>query len=149
MYFFLSLTLILGVVSALLGDLLSWFVGVWSYWREKGQLLHHLVLLLVPLCQLLAPTGPVPQPDAQSLPQDLRGSSLFLRHGGQPWERGSESAEKGRRENHSYELQRWGQKSVGGGFLFIHVFPLKCNNFVFFRLLLLLADLCDRKTKQV
>lgn len=50
----------IAAVPALLGSLVPWFVGVWRYWREEAQLLHHLVLLLVSLCQLLHQIVPVP-----------------------------------------------------------------------------------------
>lgn len=68
----------IAAVPALPGSLVPRFVGVWRYWREEAQLLHHLVLLLVSLCQLLLQTVPVPQPDAQPSPQDLRLSPLLL-----------------------------------------------------------------------
>lgn len=46
---------------ALPGGPLPGSVGIRSCRREEDQLLHHLVLLLVSLCQLLHPNQPVPQ----------------------------------------------------------------------------------------
>lgn len=68
----------IAAVPALPGSLVPWFVGVWRYWREEAQLLHHLVLLLVSLCQLLHPIVPVPQPDPQPSTQDLCISPVLL-----------------------------------------------------------------------
>lgn len=53
-------------------------VGLWSCRREEAQLLHHLVLLLVPLCQLLHPDLPVSQEHAKPSPEDLCLSPLLL-----------------------------------------------------------------------
>lgn len=93
-------------VPALHWSPVSWFVGVRRRRREEAQLLHHLVLLLVSLCQLLHQTVPVPQQAAQPSAQDFRVSPLLLWHGGQPGKRGPTNAEKGRRADHSHDLQR-------------------------------------------
>lgn len=65
-------------LPALLGGPVPGFVGLWRCRREEAQLLHHLVLLLVSLCQLLHPALPVPQEHAQPSPQDLCLSPLLL-----------------------------------------------------------------------
>lgn len=63
---------------ALPGGPVPGFVGLWSCRREEAQLLHHLVLLLVSLCQLLHPTLPVSKEHAQPSPQDFCLSPLLL-----------------------------------------------------------------------
>lgn len=67
-FFYAFLCFPVVAVPALPGSLVPWTVGIWRYWREKAQLLHHLVLLLVSLCQLLKRTVPVPQQDTQPSP---------------------------------------------------------------------------------
>lgn len=63
---------------ALPGGPVPGFVGLWSCRGEEAQLLHHLVLLLVPLRQLFHPTLPVSPEHAQPSPQDLCLSPLLL-----------------------------------------------------------------------
>lgn len=114
---------------ALPGGPVPGFVGLWSRRREEAQLLHHLVLLLVALCQLLRATLPVSPEDAQPAPQDLCVSPLLLRHGGQPWKGRPEDAGQGRCEDLSDELQRcvWvggcaSEKSFNIGFMYICIY---------------------------
>lgn len=82
------------------------FVGLWNCRREEAQLLHHLVLLLVSLCQLLHPAVPVSQEHAQPSLEDLCLSPLLLWPGGQPWKARPEDADQGWCEDLSDELQR-------------------------------------------
>lgn len=91
---------------ALPGGPVPGFVGLRRCRREEAQLLHHLVLLLVSLCQLLHPDLPVPQEHAQPSPEDLCLSPLLLWPGGQPWEGRPEDADQGWCEDLSDELQR-------------------------------------------